>query len=678
MSTPLCAQSFMRSLNDPGIERRMMQHLFWPCSLYSIAVKKEQNRVNIFEKAVLRLMGLGVESHERIAEYLCLDIDLVRFLFLRLQQKGLAGKDGLTSDGKDFLVTKAAGMDTTAFMYQECIEGKLLPFASERTPQFLLSAGEKSYYLGDIGSNYKVRPRIIFPNKTRFPAPSPQDVSKNIEDFLRLHRNTPPLYDRDAELPSFMLNTASMRVQPKPQLVYLHCICTLSPDGSRIFVRNPFAYDDELPVLSEIFARCPEYDTIKQEFLDRVSSRKHVSAVPEMISSDIRYPEIAREFGRAERAFGSLDKQDSSGEETKGKRRKLLIALHACMEYLLRRMTTEREDDGFAALLGNGDAVQNGKILYQAAERLNLECSREESFLRVSSDEIRACRNGRMALRPLFALALAAAASEDRHPLRRLAEEMPDMINRLIRLKSLRDMASHGDVQGDKTSNAELAGLRELVFSLLQAFCPELTADASGQDTHKADSVDMPAVEKALLPFFPQRIRNRFPKELEQELRLAEGTLQQYGIGCELAGAEIPARAIMFLYSFCQQVFGMKGSGAAEIGEASAEAACTRARQAGFLPPDGQLPQELARTTPENLRKALQGDKTTLGGVCLAYLLRAATEELERTATLRPTLLTDVAGLIRLRGHGQGLIPASEAEMVRKAIYEDCCVLLGE
>ena len=48
MSTPLCAQSFMRSLNDPGIERRMMQHLFWPCSLYSIAVKKEQNRVNIF------------------------------------------------------------------------------------------------------------------------------------------------------------------------------------------------------------------------------------------------------------------------------------------------------------------------------------------------------------------------------------------------------------------------------------------------------------------------------------------------------------------------------------------------------------------------------------------------------------------------------------------------------
>lgn len=336
----------------------------------------------------------------------------------------------------------------------------------------------------------------------------------------------------------------------------------------------------------------------------------------------------------------------------------------------------ERADESFAALLSNGDAVQNGRILSQAAEQLNLECSREESFLRVSSDEIRACRNGRMSLRPLFALALAAAAADDRHPLRRLAEVMPDMIKRLIRLKALRDMASHGGAQGENASSSELSGLRDLVVILLQDLCPELTASASGQAVHGADSMDMLAVERALLPFFPQRVRNRFPEGLEQELRLAEGTLQQFGIGCGQSEDEIPALAIMNLYGFCQRVFSVKTSSAMECGETSAEAACTRARQAGFLSADEHLPQDLVRTASDNLRKALQGGKTTLGGVCLAYLLCAPAEELQRTATLRPTLLTDVADLIRLRGHGQGLISASDAERIRKAVYEDCCVVL--
>ncbi len=686
MKPVLNIQSFIRKLTDLNLKTRM-HHLVWPCNLYSVAVKKEQDRVNIFEKAILRLIGKGVESHESIAEYLCLDTDLVRFLLMRLKQKGLTSPDGrLTNAGKIFLQTTAVGVNTTAFIYQERTQGKLLPFASETKLQFLLPDPEgESYYLGEIGDkkNRLYNPWRIAPDKQNFPVPTPLEVKKTLETFMKLHRKTPPLYDRDVEMPSFMLNTASICVQPQPQPIYLHCICTLSPNSRDVLVLNPFAYEGDLTDLSELLKQRPDdYDIAKKSLLKDSPSPKEVSAAPEKNFADARYPEILKGLNRASEAFSALD-ADHIGKDldwTEGKRRELVTALHACLENLLRRMLSETDKNCFATLLCNGDTIQNGKILNLAAERLNLEYKHAGEFLCVSSDEIRACLNGKITLRPLFALALASADADERHPLRNLAKEIPDMIERMIRLKTLRDKANHGEALSQHTSMSELSGLRDLVFHLCKFFCQELEVAPSRQDTLGNSDMNMEAVEKALLVFFPQKIRSRFPEGLDRELRMAESTLQQYGIGCGQTATEIPVESIVNLYGFCQRVFSAKGTGTSiGIDEAAyTENACLRARQSGLLPSDSQLPEELSRTATNNISKAMQGGKTTLGGACLAYLLNATNEELELIASHRQTLLSDVAALIRLRGHGQGMISTSEAENLREAVYKDCCALLGD
>lgn len=186
---------------------------------------------------------------------------------------------------------------------------------------------------------------------------------------------------------------------------------------------------------------------------------------------------------------------------------------------------------------------------------------------------------------------------------------------------------------------------------------------------------DMRVIEKEIQKFFSQGVRNKFPSYLDDQLRQAESLFQTYCLNHE-EKEHVSRQSVAGFYSLCQLAF-TELIVRQQVAEGNLlDIACDKLREAGFDLSDDILPPAFCNALPQ-VKRALYGQKSTLGGVCLAYLLTARREELVSVASRSPKLIEDIAQLIKLRRHIQGQILVQEANAIRTSIYNDCNALFG-
>src|SRR5258708_40335516 len=71
------------------------ENLLWPVYVYRVlAPRVRENKLDLFEKAVLGLSQAGETRPEEIARLLCVHLELAKFIQDRLLERGLVGGDG--------------------------------------------------------------------------------------------------------------------------------------------------------------------------------------------------------------------------------------------------------------------------------------------------------------------------------------------------------------------------------------------------------------------------------------------------------------------------------------------------------------------------------------------------------------------------------------------------------
>ena len=625
------------------------------------------------------------------------------------------------------------GEETSTFIYSEMLGLKQLPFASVTKPQFLMTAGQDNvYYLGDIGDtkNKLSAPLVLEPTATQTQLSTSQ-VLELLRRFETLHRSTPLLPKIERDLPRFILtDSASIAIQPKAQLIYLHCICVLEDDSS-VQVLNPFGYADAMPELTLSLQSYSDFDALKEKLLDKaldkaytrqVQSEQHTLSPRQLKHSG--YVELDAEINRAQdlldqyKQLTAEQQHDSRKEESLY--RGYISAVYSAFEYMLRRIYQQSRDATFDRLLVSMNAQQISYYEQQALTEMGIKLNKSNaSFVAVSPEEIASAQAGNGSLRPLLALNLCSTQNPAAAAWRVVAAQNADFLETLRRLKDLRDPISHGQ-SADKADLAEMESFASLLHMWLNAWRQQTPATpakvvtqtdtASVTSSPITPAVRSPSsfeVERALLEFFPQAKRNSLSDKTLHELLLAEFGFQSAGIlpqvtTTETATAEttaahvasVPTQCLTTLAGFYQRLLqdftsllpptittasaephGNFSRAANDAITAAVDSLYTKCQQAGLKVEQSALPQPLVAA----VRKVYKGNKQlTLGTALVLWLQSVKPEHLASVAHDRPYLLENAVQLIELRAHGQGIVAADAAAKLRKEIYADCAAMLGE
>lgn len=663
----LLVQSFSRDL----LLRKGKVSVLWPCRLHSISLLVTDDRLNLFETTVLRLVDIGIEKADAIAERLCLpDATLPGFILSRLEKKKLVNGGILTDEGSAWLCDSPRGRYENVLMYQDMLGGRLLPYVSARMPTYLPQSPEGDFYLGSVGDDdNKLRRRFAFllptPN-IKVPGPTASDVSGAIHAYEAICAHVPCWPDSEPEHISFVDDQAAIRVQPNPRMVYLHCLCSLTPDARDILVDNPFGFADALPQLTEALAASRQAADIKRRLLELRGDGRPVMVSVGAAVADL--PEISRDFEDMERA----SKNNNAANYVRD----------ACsaLEHILRRILTERDSEACAALFRNSGIPENLERLTLAARSMEQEVDEECcAFLSIAPTEIAKTLRGNPTLRPLLALNLFLA-TQGPHPLEAVLRKAPGALKTMARLHWLRNQAAHGDDAALRINTADAEKARWLVQSLYQAWRPgaapvTVPAPPAIEQT-EGECQLLTEVERSLLKFFDPAVRSNLDARLGEALVSAEKQFLAYGIE-ELAMSDqtVSQACVVDLASLCQLALRTE-TGAVNEDEVLPRAESS-AKSAGFVLPEGALPEALATTRKKFIAVAVRGKNTTLGAHCLAWLLLEKPEKLARTAARCPHLLVHLGNLVRLRGHGNEEVPARAVAEMRRHIYKDLNLLFG-
>lgn len=649
------AQSFTR-------DRRMRKgkvDVLWPCWMYNITVLVTDDRLNLFERAVIRLVAMGIGDAAAIADSLCLpDTTLPNFILSRLEKKNLVSAGILTDAGRAWMQDASKGRYETVLMYQDRLGGNLLPQVFTRSPSYLLPTPNGGFYLKEIGNDENILKQYCILESTRkLASPTAADVSRAIHEYETMCAHVPYLNDPGPELIRFVDDQAAIRVQPNPRSVFLHCLCVLTPDARDILVDNPFGFGDSQPLLTTALASSRHAGTIKTRLLEmraKTATKADIASV-----SNAPFPEIHRDME-------DMAKSDSGAAYVR--------AACAAMEHILRRILQEKNSRDCADLLCNSGIPENLERFVLAARSLDQEVDAESlAFLSVASEEIAKTVRGQTRLKPLFALNLFLA-TQGPHPLESVLRRSPDVLKTVAQLYRKRNAASHGDDASWMIGHADKERARNIVRALLEAWQPRLATIFDATGSH-AD-VDDTDVERSLLEFFSPSVRKNIAPWLDASLISAEKQFLAYGIEkLAMTDQSVSQACVIHLANLCQRAL-ETASGAVGKKDIIVRAEKS-AREAGFSLSEGKLPQVLAGTDEKFITAATQGGKTTLGGQCLAWLLLERKEKLAQYADRCPLLLEHIAELIQLRGHGNEEVSARSVALIRRHIYEDFNLLFG-
>ncbi len=501
----------------PKTARRWSEHqyLLFPALAYRVTAPRIRNRrLNPLQKAVAMLVRTGLLEANEIGPKLDIHEDLAFLILCELKQSGYITHTGLSESGREALQSDSVLSYewVSGFVFQNPWTGKLLPRFVED-----LNLCEHSYdksrvtlHLGTEGKPYDTRPVWLdFPSETQVSPPTAEDVLHAIQRQSRQKKTgqKSPYEDEGSEL-EIVAEISGAKVEqiteidPKVRYVYLTTIIYLADkleadhEGRKAppewFVGDPFGHA-EIPELYATVRECSETEASLKKSIDRMLQRAGYRPGYEGLRE---WEERATEDAKRSihRAFtSSIDGFEGVSKE--------LVAFEA--KYIMALDLPERSDGLPRELLKVLESVfiwciksyppaeiwkrvffedrnrRTGKMDwfplkyksdYQEAYRYaakELGLNPTQRFLNTKPSHIRSVVefDHHSKLTASICGQIMYAAEVEKHPLRRVAEENPNLLELIDAITSTGGQAGHAG--GTKVTLEECKELRSDCFSIV-------------------------------------------------------------------------------------------------------------------------------------------------------------------------------------------------------------------
>lgn len=591
----------------------------WPVKAYRVTLPDissvSDSELNPFERLALRLLDVeGPISEERLSEETCIPEDFLKGVLLRLQDKGYI--DDRNSVRKTASDASRQVAFKSAMVFQEQVEGKLLPFVFfDRKPE------QKEEYTGQY---------CLKMQKVEYdPAPiTAEDVVKAIKEQKRHDR----AYGERSTLPA----ANSVRVVDGGEHYYLDCPIGMRASDGEFRIGNPFGKGYSL-VLENIFMKRLEEDDALEAWIN--AWRESLSREHEITSDKNVEPfDTAKNRKLYPRLVSSL-RPNYYGIRS-------IEKIYSSIEWALFYANERASSRNAINLLRLTKPSDTPLLIRDAAEEIGLD-SPARGFLRVQDQSLDSYLDETPEMPTALAIAILTAKAQPSHPLRRIASAHPDAAIQLYQIKKERDIKSHGKGRGsqDGPNGKNELFMKEFVSTLI----PEISfAEEQAVDSRKSDDyVDLRfEARSSLLSRFGYAAFNTKLSPLTQD-RLVDAE-------CFWSAFTDGDNALPFigdLYAALQNEFSRKVEVSTIRSTNDRELAAaidSRSKELRISP----LPDSLSTVRPNNIRKALLGNnETTLGGLVVAFMLTTNDEDMRRMLENDSTFFDDVGKIIAGRGH---------------------------
>ncbi|GAM10464.1 hypothetical protein OR1_02753 [Geobacter sp. OR-1] len=668
--------SFRPTLDGLNIAAR--QHVLWPCHAFNISIPhKKKSGLNVFEETVLKITEIESGDTEKIAQFTCLEKELVAFIQNRLNQLSLLNdRYELSERGREILNEWQNKSDgnveyTVATVLIDLLSGKLLPYVSTEQLSYkkISRIGDKGFIdflTNPTNEKSRVSARMIRPAKDSFwkTVPDSNDIIRAIRDFQKKYKRH-ALLNQDVDLyPPPVPKAEAISLHENPELVYLHCRVLVQIGNSDLLVTDGCGFGFSESFANYLTSQNWQWiiDLKSKGVVDRLTPDQSNEEDEDEFSASgglDNYPSIARPLRRAQKYLTdakNIDVDSSNDEQELARLTGLaVVSLYEAIEWSLRFVVSDNPVAHWEHLFSSQSYRENDKILRLFATKIGFDASGSvKVLLQVKPGKIRAIDRGVPEMQPLLALAIAGAIDDPNHPLRHLAVEDSGGLSFINILKEVRDPVSHGNSINFTLSTEILECYRDRTVRLIRALIPEIT---EGKDPYVSktkydrdiDQIRLKArieLDKSLGLGFVQAISPALREELIKLTILS----QTPALDNEQLQRFINMLASIMQLSLFEVVKDRKSS---VINQTTLrDEAIEKIVQSGFYPASNSIPEQISTVNTKRIYLAVQGSSTTLGAQLLAVFLLGSESELVQLQKSDPAFVDFVAKLIRLRGHG--------------------------
>jgi hypothetical protein len=621
------------------------KNLAWPVNAYRVTLPKASDdggSLNPFERVILKIIDSGCTREENvIVRDTCIPDDLVKCVLWRLRDKDYINEHNeINRQKRDKWATKEEkpSIFVTALLFRELATGKILPFLHGLNDNILLKNIEKE----EKGIN-----RIHWDGDHKNIPPTPRDVIL----ALRAMKKRSMAFGHEAHMPAVQQIT----IGQEPEQYYLACPIAIQKNDGEFRIADPFGIGFSM-VLENAFNHLLELDNNLSGWLMNWKQR---------LSNPIQYKqtEIHKELYHNDANQGRYPNLVSCLRLGRNRQHRSIEQIHSVLEWALFYACAQRPYKMAVDQLRLTNQSEHPDLLMEAAENIGLNAPKC-GFHSVFGGDLNAFFSGKAKMETVISVALLMAENDIEHPLRRIAANHKDFINRIYEIKKTRDPKAHGRGRANIKQNQlpEDAFMREIVTSLLPAirFSDNPVAEAD-KDTVADLLID---ARTSIQNKFGFKIFNQLGTDLQDHLICAES----FWLSCK-EGDD----ALVFacdLYGALQRTIRQKLSGVLPPDIKDSEFLVT-AQQSAKQFEFGLLPKCLCTVKPIAIRKTLQGDDQTLGACVIAFMLVSGAVTLRSIADIQPAFISDVADIIVRRGHGNEPLYLSRNDIgkLRKSTY---------
>jgi len=648
------------------------QDILWPCLRFAISLlAKADQDLNLFESTLLRLLGEGENDLQQLSQQMGLTNEkeesssLIDFLILKLQQLDLiTDRLRVTDEGKQVLnkINDSETKVVSATVYFDLINCCWLPMISRGEPKVIHAeqvSGELiEFTQGSVGNNKLIKALPVLSDVNTAKAPDERDVIDIIKRS-RQQRKKLEAHPGSARNDGFVPSRGTISINSEGELIYLHCYAfrvagitsSYISDGFRSCIQerfsrgfNSYRNRENNHSIKAVHEKLYNESKKNYVFRDTQGTKSLKTLYQSLVNSKV---ENAIEQSEYENNFSSFVSKSYYKIEEMLSECYAFSKINNCISELSSEPQTN-------AKLAKKIALQLG-FKFEDSKLVNtLLKAKKGSIVHLKADQPE--------MTSLLFCHLFIARSDKKQPMVKLAEEYPDLLSDIARLRSWRNSVDHGEANAIRTQ----LGIEEVNF--IYQIVEQVRKILSDWLKENNDQVQ----EKVIPNWLKDDIRSEASSKLEKEFGLMLNRMHDtvyQGLFKSLLFSRLKdgrdrtnALASALQYALYQACRILDSTEVADI-----ELVKQQLVNSGV--------EQITKSNPYKIRQALIGGNATLGANFIAFWAQITDQQQREIKGFLKTVDT----LDQIRGHSGPILDQNDRlNEIQETIFKLIKILMEQ
>lgn len=630
---------------------------FLECTSYDVIIpvkKIMNNRLDIFEEAVLRFIKYHPLEVDEMADVLCLSPDLINFIIIRLQEMEVLGPNGreITELGNNFLNPGSSEIDKSSVdnefvkIFVANQTGMVLPyihkggFSSEIVEDY---TSKLRINVGTIGSPYIIEGNVLSTkNSKRNSLPMVLEnhvIKKALKNFNNIVASTGK-YDEINILSGWGIDNS------RSDIIYFHMKAALQEGNiDKILVSDGFVFNVDSIGASIKESFQPFFSFIKERSTENILKSENEKTGNDYYRGS-KYFQLGYIINRIQEFSDNYlknieDKGLSIDEMQKyeADQKNFFLDIYSAFEWSLYYHSLEYPlSIQMREVINNQSRLQNEKTIYEMARKIGIFQKHKSLFCMLDREKINQMnRNEIPELRVALGISIISAANDNTSPFRTLLKEQPNILNVLENLVAEHGALAHETITYEKNED-KCRELYETLMKCVTILQPNLEFDNETVIVKRKDSLSQiklnaeVSLAKRLGDLY---FYNLLPARIKKEWILVAPDKITY---------PEPTEYINTLYRIMQDTFALSLDGVVDHIQVSKDTILKRLKSQN-------IDVQVFNTVNEGYIKSIFKNKTgTLGSYGMVYLYHQSDEIIQ--LLVKNGFIEVIEFLVELRQHG--------------------------